>query len=117
VNVTVWMPYCGRVHETTDVPTDVEIVAPDEVRDFVKAHGGRVFVWVRTPRGPFITPCYLEASLEAPRSPDLSFRRLRTPGFDLYLEATQRVWPRTLELALRRRRRVEAYWNGMAWIA
>jgi hypothetical protein len=111
------MPYCGIVHETTDVATDIEVVAPDEVRDFVATHGGRLFVWVHTPHGPFITPCYLEASLKQPRGPERSFRRVKAPGFDLYLEATQRIWPKTLELGLRRRKRVEAYWNGMAWIA
>jgi hypothetical protein len=114
--MAVFMPYCGRVHDTTDVATDVEVVAPAAVRDFVAAHDGRLFVWIRAPRGLFPTPCLLEASVKPPRKLDLSFRRVETPGFDLYLEGTQRIWPKTMEFALRRGRRVEAYWNGMAWI-
>jgi hypothetical protein len=113
----VWMEHCGLVHDATDVATDVEIVAPDEVRDFVAAHGGRLFVWVSTHPGMLYVPCLLETSLEPPRKRDLSFRRVKAPGFDLYLEGTQKTWPMVLEFALRRRRRVEAYWNGMAWIA
>jgi hypothetical protein len=110
------MPFCGPVHDVTEDLGEVDVLAPDDVREFVAAHGGRVFVWVRVPRGLVPTPCMLESSLEPPRKPDLAFRRLRGPGFDIYLEATQRLWPRKLELALHRRRRVEAYWNGMAWI-
>lgn len=115
--MAVWMENCGVVHDVTDVATDVEIVAPDEVRDFIAAHGGRLFVWVAAHRGMLFVPCLLEASLEPSRKRDLSFRRVNAPGFDLYLEGTQKIWPKTMELALRRHRRVDAYWNGMAWIA
>jgi hypothetical protein len=111
------MPQCCLVHDSTYVATDVEVVAPGEVRDFVAAHGGRVFVWVSAQRGLWFSTCLLEASLEPPRRHDLSFRRVSAPGFELYLEATQRIWPKTMEFALRRRRRIEAYWNGMAWVA
>jgi hypothetical protein len=111
------MESCGPVHDVVNVATDVEIVAPDEVRDFVAAHGGRLFVWVQAHPGMLYVPCLLEASLEPPRRRDLSFRRVTAPGFDLYLEGTQKIWPRVMEFGLRRRRRVEAYWNGMAWIA
>lgn len=114
--MTDWMPYCGPVHDTIDVATDVDLVVPDEVRDFVAEHGGRLFVWIWVPRGLFFTPCMLETALKPPRKLDLSFRRVDVGGFDLYLEGTQRIWPRTMEFALRRGRRVEAYWNGMAWI-
>jgi hypothetical protein len=115
--VAVWMENCGLVHDVVDAATDVEIVAPADVRDFVAAHGGRLFVWVSAHPGMLFVPCLLETSLESPRKRDLSFRRVQAPGFDLYLEGTQKRWPRTMEFALRRRRRVEAYWNGMAWIA
>jgi hypothetical protein len=115
--MAVWMPQCGLVHDTTDVPTDIEIVAPGEVRDFVAAHGGRLFVWISAHPGLWVPTCLLETSLEPPRKRDFSFRRVKAPGFELYLEGTQRTWPKTIELALRRRRRIEAYWNGMAWVA
>jgi hypothetical protein len=111
------MESCGRVHDVVQVATDVEIVAPGEVGDFVAAHGGRLFVWVSAHPGMLYVPCLLETSLEPPRKRELSFRRVTAPGFDLYLEGTQKIWPRVMEFGLRRRRRVEAYWNGMAWIA
>ena len=87
--MAVWMPQCGLVHDTTDVATDIEVVAPDEVRDFVAAHGGRLFVWVSAHPGLWFPTCLLEASLEPPRGRDLSFRRVEAPGFELYLEGTQ----------------------------
>jgi hypothetical protein len=112
-----WTLSSAGLTEVTEVATDVEIVAPTEVRDFVAAHGGRLFVWISVHRGVPCTLCLLETSLEPPTGRDLGFRRVKAPGFDLYLEATQRVWPKKLELALRRHRRVDAYWNGLAWIA
>ena len=113
--MAVWMENCGRVHGVADAVTDIEIVAPDEVGEFVAAHGGLLFVWVSTHPGMLFVPCMLEASLEPPRRRDLAFRRVKAPGFDLFLEGTRKTWPKVLEFALRRRR-VEAYWNGMAWI-
>jgi hypothetical protein len=113
--MAVWMPRCGLLHDITEVATDVEMVAPAEVRDYVAAHGGRVFVWISVHRGFPATICLLDASLEPPKG-DMGFRRISAPGFDVYLEATQRIWPKTMEFGLRRRR-VEAYWNGLAWIA
>lgn len=104
------------ITETTDVVTDVEIVAPAEVGEFVAARGGRVYVWISIHQGFRFALCLLEASLEHPARGGLYFRRVLAPGFELYLESTQRIWPRTMEFALRRGR-IHAYWNGLAWIA
>ena len=107
---------CFGLHDVTDVATDVEVVAPAEVSDFVAAHGGRLFVWISVHRGIGCALCLLETSFDPPPGRNSDFRRISAPGFDLYLEATQRVWPKKLELA-RRRKRVDAYWNGLGWIA
>ena len=115
--MTGWTPKSMGMTEVTDVATDVEIVAPEDVRDFVAAHGGRLFVWISVHPGVRCTLSLLEASLKPPRERESDFRRIKAPGFDLYLEATQRFWPKTMEFGLRRHRRVEAYWNGLAWIA
>jgi hypothetical protein len=101
--------------EVTEVATDVEMVAPAEVRDFVAARGGRLYVWISVHRGVRCTLALLETSTQHPTKGDLYFRRIPANGFNVYLEATQRIWPRTMEFALRRRR-VDAYWNGLAWI-
>ena len=107
---------CFGLHDITDVASDVEIVAPADVGDFVAAHGGRLFVWISVHWGIGCALCLLETSLDPPAGRDSDFRRVRAPGFDLYLEARQRFWPERMEFVLRRRR-VEAYWNGLAWIA
>jgi hypothetical protein len=114
--MAVWMPQCGLVHDTTELATDVEVVAAADVRDFVADHGGRVFVWISVHPGFPASLCLLETALKPPMR-DVGFRRIGGPGFDVYLESTQRTWPKVLEFALKRRRRVEAYWNGLAWIA
>jgi hypothetical protein len=111
------MQNCGPVHGVVDAVTDVEIVAPDEVGQFVAAHGGRLFVWVSAHPGMLYVPCLLETSLEPPHKRDLSFRRVEAPGFELYLDASQQIWPKMMEFGLHRHRRVDAFWNGLAWVA
>ncbi len=106
---------CMGLHDVTEVATDVEITASEKARAFISAHGGRVFVWISVYPSLFCPLCLLETSF-APPGGDLDFRRVRGPGFDVYLESTQRVWPKSLEFG-RRRRHVEAYWNGLAWVA
>jgi hypothetical protein len=106
---------CMGLHDVTEVATDVEISASDDARAFITAHGGRVFVWISIHPGIFCPLCLLETSFQPPKG-NLDFRRIRGPGFDVYLESTQRFWPKSLEFG-RRRRRVEAYWNGLAWVA
>ena len=78
--MAVWMPQCGVLHDVTDVATDVEVVAPDDVGDFVAAHGGRLFVWVSVHRGFPYTLCLLDASLEPPPSATSPSGASRRPG-------------------------------------
>ena len=42
--MALWTQKGVGVTDVTDVATDVEIVAPDEVRDFVASHDGRLYV-------------------------------------------------------------------------
>ncbi len=76
-----------------EMPTDVEMVATEDVREFVTARGGRVFVWTSMHYALFAPICLLETSLDPPKG-DLGFRRIAGPGFDIYLESTQHVWPK-----------------------
>jgi hypothetical protein len=106
---------CLGLHDITEAATDVEITASGAVRDYVVAHGGRLFGWISV-HPAFPCPlCLLEVSVTPPKR-DLGFRRVSGPGFDVYLEATQRFWPKQMEFG-RRWRHLEAYWNGLAWIA
>jgi hypothetical protein len=50
-----------------------------------------------------------------PRRPPTVAEAPAGPQGTFPLEARQRFWPKRMEFA--RRRRVEAYWNGLVWIA
>jgi hypothetical protein len=108
------LPKSTGITETTDQAWMVEIAASAEVSDFVAEHGGRVYVWISRHQGFRCSTSYLETALENPHG-GMYFRRRPAPGFHVYLECTQRIWPKTMEFALRHRQ-VEAYWNGLAWI-
>ena len=47
----------------------------------------------------------------------MTFRQLATDGFELYVPAGLARLPEELHLEVQRfPRRVEAYWNGCAWL-
>jgi len=107
-----------RMHDCTDHLDEVELVVPAEVRRFIAARGGSLYVWVSLHGGCCRGALsLLEAATERPERPALAFRQVSAPGLDLYLDAGRRYWPRTLELALTGRgKRVSAYSNGQAWV-
>lgn len=91
------------------------LVASPETVSFVEQLGGRLYVWPRKARccGAVTR---LAASTERPDG--RAFRRLESDGGVEVLvpEGLARV-PEELHLELRRfPRRVEAYWNGCAWV-
>lgn len=92
----------------------MRVVASDSAAEFIREHGGRLYVWTRTSR------CCggrtLRAATEAPSR--LAFRRAdATAGFELFVPAALARLPDELHLDVQRfPRRVEAYWNGCAWI-
>jgi hypothetical protein len=85
-----------------------------EAAEFVRAHGGRLWVWAARPRiccnG---TPAYMRAATEPPS--DL-YGFTAVPGADVavFFRAPGGRMPDFLEVGLRgkRRPRVEAYWEG-----
>jgi hypothetical protein len=94
----------------------MQLVAPDSAVDFIRERGGRLYVWTKRNRccgGAFST---LGAATEAPAK--IEFRRVHDyAGFELYVPASLSVLPDELHVEARRfPRRVEAYWNGCAWI-
>ena len=109
---------CFGLRDITDVATDVEVEAPADVRDFVAAHGGRLFVWISVHRGIGCPLCLLETSLEPPAGRDRRLPAGRRAGIRALPGGHGSASGRSrMEFALRRHRRVEAYWNGLAWIA
>lgn len=88
----------------------------DETAEFLRGHGSRLYVWPRVSR------CcngvtFLKASTDPPKGHD--FRRVAADGLDVFMPAHLPRLPEELHVELRRfpRRRVEAYWDGCAWVA
>jgi len=93
----------------------MRVVASPEARELVRDGGGRLFVWAKTSRccGPVT---YLRASTQAPEA---EFRRVEADGMDVYLASGIRELPEELHVEVqsrRRRRRLEAYWDGCAYL-
>jgi hypothetical protein len=91
-------------------------VAAPEVADFVRQHGGRLYVWASHHRCCTGKLTLLEASTKQPR-----YRRFDphpTNGFSLFLDRSLRRLPAELRLAMARfpRRHVKALWDGCAWV-
>jgi hypothetical protein len=94
----------------------MKLVAPDSAVDFIQERGGRLYVWTKRNRccgGAFST---LGAATEAPAKTE--FRRVdESAGFELYVPTALARLPDELHVEARRfPRRIEAYWNGCAWI-
>jgi hypothetical protein len=95
----------------------LKLVAPDSAVDLIRERGGRLYVWKQRTRccgGATVT---LEAATEAPAAID--FTRVENEAdFELYLPTALGDLPDELHVEARRfPRRIEAYWNGCAWIA
>ncbi len=87
-----------------------------EASDFVRAHGGRLWVWAAHPRMCCSgTPAYMHAATERPAALS-GFRTVPVASADLeiWFRAPAGRGPDVLEIAMhgRRRPRIEAYWDG-----
>lgn len=94
----------------------MRLVVSESAADFIETHGGRLYIWMKKNRcgGGFHT---LGTATEAP--PKITFRRDDDcTNFALFVPETLRRRPDELHVELRRfpRQRVEAYWNGCAWV-
>lgn len=94
----------------------MRLVVPESAVDFIQERGGRLYVWQKRTRccgGGFST---LRAATEAPAKTE--FRRVDEGAkFELYVATTLGRLPDELHVEARRfPRRIEAYWDGCAWI-
>ena len=93
----------------------MRVVVSEPAAELIDEEGGRLYVWPTRGRccGAFTR---LRSASEPPRGRD--FRRIEDcHRFELYLPTTLARQPDELHLEARRfRRRVEAYWNGCAWV-
>ncbi len=92
----------------------MRVQASHEAASFVRAHGGRLWVWAAHPRMCCAgTPAYMHAATEVPPGVP-GFAPVPVAGFELFFRALAGTAPEVLEIGLRGRRRprVEAYWDG-----
>jgi hypothetical protein len=93
----------------------VRIVASLRAVELIEERGGRLYVWLKRARccGSLTT---LEAASSPPRGTE--FRQVENAAnFELYLPAHVSRLPDELHVEVRRRsQRIEAYWNGCAWV-
>jgi hypothetical protein len=93
----------------------MRIIASDEARDLIAARGGRLYVSATRQRC-----CRSVQRLVAATEPrrDAEWRSAGSDaGFELFLPAGLSRRPEELHVEVRRfPRRVEAYWNGCAWV-
>ena len=91
----------------------MRILATPEARSLIQDRGGLLFVWAAGAiRGVRVLRTSTEPPLDA-----LDWRRVETRGFLVFLPPAMRL-PGELQLEARGRlrRRVEAFWNGCAYV-
>lgn len=94
----------------------MRLVLSEPAADFIESKGGHLYVWMTKNRccgGGFYT---LGSATEPP--PKILFRRYDDcPNFALFVPETLARVPDELHIELRRfPRRIEAYWNGCAFV-
>ena len=93
----------------------MRVVASSEAADLVRERGGRLYLWVKKGRC-----CRGVTWLETGTEPESgrAYRRVESGDFELYVPASLGRLPDELQLEVRgrRRKRVEAYWDGCAWV-
>jgi hypothetical protein len=94
----------------------MRLVAPPDALTFVRANGGRLFVWTESTRCCSGLTTRLKASTEP--DPGREFRSVPSDQLDVFFPERLARLPQELHLELkgRRRRRLEAYWDGCAWV-
>ena len=89
----------------------MRVTASADAAEFIRAHGGQLFVWPAEHRSARLTLAFLKASVDPPPQA-LDFR------FLLFMDPALQTLPEELLVVLRGRRHphIEAYWDGLAYI-
>jgi hypothetical protein len=95
----------------------MRVTASADAVEFIRAHGGQLFVWPAEHRSARLTLAFLKASVDPPPQA-LDFRRVEARGFLLFMDPALQTLPEELLVVLRGRRHphIEAYWDGLAYI-
>jgi hypothetical protein len=114
-----------RVEEVTNAPercanrgcdySMMQVIASPPAVELIQERGGRLYVWLKRARCCGNVTTLVSSTSPPPRT---QFRQLaHNERFELYVPSTLRRMPDELHVELRRfPRRVEAYWNGCAWV-
>ena len=93
----------------------MRVVVSESASELIEAQGGRLYVWLKRARccGSLTT---LATASEPPA--ERAFRQVESGrAFELYVPLGLTRLPDELHLDVpRRRRRVEAYWDGCVWV-
>jgi hypothetical protein len=95
----------------------MKILAPPEAEAFVRERGGHLYVWTDRTRCCGGAMTLLQTSMDPPeRGGD--FHEFVGEGFKLSFDSGRLAPPDELHLALKgwRRKRIDAFWNGCAYI-
>ena len=95
----------------------MRVVGSPETLAEIQGHGGRLYVWVQRVGCCGRGTQRLATSFQRPDGRD--FRLYETEsGVDVLMPAALPRLPDELHLALHRfpTRRIDAYWNGLAWV-
>ena len=93
----------------------MRVLASDPAVELIRAQGGRLYVWLK--RGHCCRPVMTLATATEPPAEKRFTRVAGEARFELYLPSSLGRTPDELHLDLHRfPRRVEAYWNGCAWV-
>lgn len=102
----------------------MRVVTRQEVVEFIRERGGRLYVWADLMRCPGPKCTFFTTSIEPPEEPH-DFRRFGGGGFDLFFsdegleffsdEGLEPPPELRLQLTGRRERRVSAY-EGYSWV-
>lgn len=95
----------------------MRVLATPEARSYIRERGGLLFVWVKAPRGMVRGALRLLKTSTEPPEDALDWQRVESHGFVLFLPPGLRK-PRELHVELRGRlrRRVDAFWEGCAFV-
>jgi hypothetical protein len=94
----------------------MELVVSDSAVDLIRERGGRLYVWVKRSRCCG-APATVSTAAEPPRGVG-EFRQIEgCESFELFVPKHLARLPHELHVDVRRwPRRVEAYWDGCAWV-
>ncbi len=92
-------------------------MASSDAAEFIRRHGGQLFVWPSVHRSFRLTLTMLECSTDPPARA-LEFRRVVVRDFLVFLHPAIRTPPRELQVELRSHRHphVVVYWEGLAYV-